>query len=513
MSDALAFDKVASARHYDENGFLHVSGTNISKACVNPYMGAEIPAWEQLNLDPKRIYYILRPAEELAKAALTCNMIPLMDAHIEVSAMDLENPDIAKHQVGNTGQAGEFKAPYLINDLVIQKAGAIEGVNSKEVCELSCAYRHDVVMTPGVYEGQQYDGCMMNIRFNHVALVEEGRAGPDVMVRDAALKRPSFADALRRALQPDPIRVALGLDGDLPGHDFHGNQWSTVGASSKETGKGKDRVVTRIDAKGKPLSAKETERMNKLGVPPAWKDVHIARDPKADVQATGIDKSGKKQSIYSKEHDQRSAAEKFARLKDFDKARPALVKQATADMKNGDNTAAAICLINATGFRVGNEKSARGELGKVATFGATTILGKNVIIKGNDIKFKFVGKHGVDIEHRISDPALAKFLTDRKSEVGARGKMFETTPAKTAAYIKRTTGDKEMTTKDFRTWHGTMTARAVIGNHAQIKGEAEFKKYQKEVATKVSEHLHNSPDMALKAYIDPAVWGKVRRIA
>ena len=148
---------------------------------------------------------MLRPAEELAKAASTCNMIPLMDAHIEVSAFDLEDPDIAKHQVGNTGQMGRFESPYLINDLVIHKAGAIEGVTSKEVCELSCAYRYDVIMTPGEFEGMPYDGYMQNIRFNHVALVEEGRAGPDVMVRDSA---QALKEA--RVQRIDLYRIAMG---------------------------------------------------------------------------------------------------------------------------------------------------------------------------------------------------------------------------------------------------------------------------------------------------------------
>jgi hypothetical protein len=236
----LTFDKT-SARRYDENGFLHVSGCNISKATVNPYLGAEIPNWEKLGLDPGKLYQILRPADALTKAAMTCNMIPLMDAHIEVSALDLENPDIARHRVGSTGQVGEFKAPYLVNDLVITNAGAIQGVESKDQCELSCAYRYDIVMTPGEYEGTKYDGYMENISFNHVALVEEGRAGPDVMVRDSKGKiaadiaelhrqllrsamKPGYASAVEQAIKasgiPAQIRVALAQDyiEHMPGH-------------------------------------------------------------------------------------------------------------------------------------------------------------------------------------------------------------------------------------------------------------------------------------------------------
>ena len=43
-----------------------------------------------------------------------------------------------------------------------------------------------VTMTPGVYEGERYDGVMTEITGNHVALVSDGRAGPDVVVADSA---------------------------------------------------------------------------------------------------------------------------------------------------------------------------------------------------------------------------------------------------------------------------------------------------------------------------------------
>jgi len=50
---------------------------------------------------------------------------------------------------------------------------------------LSAGYYYTADMTPGTYEGVAYDGVMRNIRFNHVALVVEGRAGSDVVVGDS----------------------------------------------------------------------------------------------------------------------------------------------------------------------------------------------------------------------------------------------------------------------------------------------------------------------------------------
>ena len=213
----IIFDK-QSARRIDANGFLHVEGCNISKECVNPYLGKEIPDSESLGLQPDKVYQIYRPGKALAAAAASSNMIPLMDAHIEIDAMKLDDEEIAKHRAGSTGQAGVFKAPYLVNDLVITNASAIAAVDSKEQRELSCAYRYKIVMEAGEFEGTHYDGYMDNINFNHVALVDEGRAGPDVMVADdnAKLKeaRVERIDRIKQAMTPGPwAKIRRAMDG------------------------------------------------------------------------------------------------------------------------------------------------------------------------------------------------------------------------------------------------------------------------------------------------------------
>ena len=213
----IIFDK-QSARRLDENGFLHVEGCKISKECVNPYLGKEIPDSESMGLQPDKVYQIYRPGEALAAAAASSNMIPLMDAHIEIDAMKLDDEEIAKHRVGSTGQSAKFKAPYLINDLVITNAAAIAAVDSKEQRELSCAYRYKIIMESGEFEGTKYDGYMQNINFNHVALVEEGRAGPEVMVADDSSKlkeaRVERIDRIKQAMTPGPwAKIRRAMDG------------------------------------------------------------------------------------------------------------------------------------------------------------------------------------------------------------------------------------------------------------------------------------------------------------
>lgn len=174
----LAFDK--SARSFDVDGRLHVAVSHISKAMVCPYLGSEIPGADALGLDVGKIYMLLRDPQELARAADTFRNLPLLIRHIPVSA-DEPRKDLV---VGSTGSDVEFNAPYLSVSLSVWDAPAIAGIESKDQAELSSAYRYTPDMTPGVYEGTAFDGVMRNIVGNHVALVDVGRAGPDVVVSD-----------------------------------------------------------------------------------------------------------------------------------------------------------------------------------------------------------------------------------------------------------------------------------------------------------------------------------------
>ncbi len=170
-----------SLRSYDQDGRLHVESSNISKATVNPYYGSEIPNYRQLGLEPKKVYYLLRDPEELEKAAPTFNNLPLLSKHIPVSADEPQKEVIA----GTTGSDTVFEDGYLKCSLAVWDAEAIAGIESGEQVELSSAYHYTADMAAGEFEGRHYDGVMRDIVGNHVALVDVGRAGRDVVVSDA----------------------------------------------------------------------------------------------------------------------------------------------------------------------------------------------------------------------------------------------------------------------------------------------------------------------------------------
>jgi hypothetical protein len=204
-SEILAFDR-ASVRSVDEDGRLRVEITNISKAAVNPYYGREIPEWKSLGLNPDKVYQLLRDPQELEKSVATFNGLPLLNKHVPFSVDTYDPEDV----VGATGTDAQFVAPFLKNSLVVWDDLAIAGIDSEDQCELSCAYRYDADMTPGVFENTPYDGVMRNIRGNHIALVEKGRAGPDVVVGDSDPFSTLEYQPMKASRKSIAVKAAIG---------------------------------------------------------------------------------------------------------------------------------------------------------------------------------------------------------------------------------------------------------------------------------------------------------------
>jgi hypothetical protein len=182
----LLFDATPSVRTKDENGFLHVALTPISKATVNPYLGREIDGSAAHGFKPDAIYYGLRDPKELEKAADTFNGLPLLLEHHPTDAENLPKEWV----VGSMGTDAVYEKPYLKNSMTVTDAQAIGYIEDGTAKEISCSYRFTPDFTAGTYteaDGSEvhYDFVMRDIRGNHVALVPEGRAGHDVHVADS----------------------------------------------------------------------------------------------------------------------------------------------------------------------------------------------------------------------------------------------------------------------------------------------------------------------------------------
>lgn len=169
-------------REYDTNGWFEVKDNPLSMVGVFPYSGRSIsPEAEQ-----DKIYMVYRPAEELGtnECIDSFKLIPWIDNHVMLgSEEDGLTPSEQKGVQGVIGQDVYFDGEILKGNIkVFSQAMANLIANGKK--ELSCGYRCRYEYAPGTYNGIAYDYVQREIRGNHLALVENGRMGPDVAVLD-----------------------------------------------------------------------------------------------------------------------------------------------------------------------------------------------------------------------------------------------------------------------------------------------------------------------------------------
>lgn len=249
-ANLIAFDR-ASARRIDDDGRMHVAQSNISKAVVNPYWGHEVPGFVELGLDPNKVYHFLRDPVELERSVGSFNNLPLMLKHVHQKADDPQTEII----VGSIGDVS-YDHPYLRASMCIWDERGIAAVETEAMVELSSSYRWLPVMEPGEFEGKPYDGRMTNIRGNHLALVESGRAGSDVVVADAdPFKTKQEAPAMKTKLG---IALLAALAGVAPKLAQDQALADKVGSAKKKTFK-RAEVVQALVAMDNDVDAEQLD--------------------------------------------------------------------------------------------------------------------------------------------------------------------------------------------------------------------------------------------------------------
>src|SRR5436305_13258564 len=169
--------------------------------------------------------------------------------------------------------------------------------------------------------------------------------------------------------------------------------------------KGRKRSFRYFDQQGREIRDEaKLDRVQKLAIPPAWKDVWISPSARAKLQATGYDKAGRKQYLYHSDFRARQEQAKYDKLIRFAEKLPELREQLAEDLdKDGldrDRVAAiALRLINLGWFRVGNDRYAR----ESRTYGITTLTRRHVSVRGRRITLSFRGKHNVQVRTTLVD--------------------------------------------------------------------------------------------------------------
>lgn len=253
------------------------------------------------------------------------------------------------------------------------------------------------------------------------------------------------------------------------------------------------------------------QHIQDLKVPPAWTDVRINPDPKADLQVIGRDAKGRAQYVYSKSFQDKQAQAKFHRIKELDAKYDKIRNQNDANRRSSDpkirEHADCAALVVTMGVRPGSTADTGA---KVQAYGATTLLGKHVVQKGGETRLQFTGKKGVKIDLPVADRSVAGMLKIRAKSAGPNAELFPQVSGSSLLSYSHTLNGGKFKTKDFRTLRGTREAQSLM---KAIKPPTSAKEYRKSVmvvAKGVATKLGNTPTVALQSYIHPAVFAPWR---
>jgi DNA topoisomerase-1 len=255
------------------------------------------------------------------------------------------------------------------------------------------------------------------------------------------------------------------------------------------------------------------DRLNAVGLPPAYEDAWFCKDADGHLQATGIDARGRKQYRYHIDFRARRESAKYEGLLEFGKALPKLRRRVEQDLKRRDLRreavlAAVVRLLDTEHIRIGNEEYAKTN----KSFGATTLRRRHLKRTGHGLLMRFTGKHGIVHEVKISDTNL-KRICKRCQElpgqmlfqyVNGDGEPKPVSSGDVNAYIKDATGG-DFTAKHFRTW-----SASVIALDQVLKKKEDARITVKTVIEPVAEALGNTPAISRKSYVHPKLLEAVK---
>jgi len=265
-------------------------------------------------------------------------------------------------------------------------------------------------------------------------------------------------------------------------------------------------------SKNKPIKNKNTlKRIASLVIPPAWENVWICKFKNGHIQATGIDKRGRKQYIYHLDWSTIRNVKKFDRLLGFANKMKLLRTQLRKDLRKKKLSKEKVCAIaistmNATYIRAGN-KSYEHNYG---SYGLTTLKNRHVKIDKNEIFFKFKGKKGVLQQVYIKEAKIAKMLKNVKEIPGQElfqyydhdGAIQRLDSGDLNRYLKQAM-QEDYTCKDFRTWAGCTLAFMMMANEPYGELISERKKVMVTILDHVAKQLGNTRSVTRNYYIHP----------
>ena len=314
----------------------------------------------------------------------------------------------------------------------------------------------------------------------------------------------------------------------------------------KKTKKDKDTNTTKKTKKvfhiinNKVVTDKQIiERLDKLYIPPAYKDLVVAKSESNKIQVIGTDNRGRRQYIYNPSYTKKRNTRKYDDVMDLGKSIIKIEKDNTTMLNElskkpytkwvlpEDYIPIIIYMLRTYNFRIGNECYANDN----ESYGITTLKKEHIHFLGTSksgdaskFKIEFVGKKGILNTYTDKNLQIANLLQVLIKHASSDGYLFKYETEKNDA--KHKTGDKQLITPDqihnffqdkynayitpkmFRTWYGNfhmLNYLNKIFKEDKLKPrmlKTEIRDLVKSCSEHVSDKLNNTPTISKKSYID-----------
>ena len=284
---------------------------------------------------------------------------------------------------------------------------------------------------------------------------------------------------------------------------------SKPGFSQKNRGK----IFIFLDGTKIIKDDKIIERIVKLKIPPAWRNVWICNKANGHLQATGLDLLNRKQYRYHSLWNTIRKQTKFYRLLQFGLLIPVIRKKVEKDLSlkgfpQEKILAAVVSLLERTNIRVGNAVYEK----LYGSFGITTLKNQQVVVEGTQLRFSFKGKKGVQHSITLKSKTLSRIIKGCKDIPGKElfefyddaGNIHDIDSGMVNNYISNITNG-EFTTKDFRTWAGTVSALVVLNELRSYETATEMNQNIHAAFEMASKQLGNSPTVCKNYYVHPII--------
>lgn len=260
LSDQIATTINSEPGQLDPNGFLRIKA-RVARVGVQYYKPEEVG--DRLSI-PRDMYALYRSEAELfdPESMASLEGLPVTaDLHIwQVPEAEAGK----KRRIGSVSGVPMRDGDYLMANLLIDDADAIERIRGRKLVEISAAYGHDLEDRAGTYSGEDFDGVVRTIRYNHLTLLPEGqgRAGPEVRVMDkdkGKKEGPNMPEMITVNTPVGEISVEQGSKGALIQLMDQGRQSSDECKRLTDEMAGLETKMAEIEALNAQIAEKQQE--------------------------------------------------------------------------------------------------------------------------------------------------------------------------------------------------------------------------------------------------------------